>query len=417
MKISPEDPILTAYALGELAESSRAEVEAALLKDESLAREGAAISAFASFISETLKEEEHTLGEARTEEIFKAGRRPDAAVLVLEYRRKSRRQSIVALLGVAAVVVAGFVGLSRLGTNGPALSGAGEVAGMAVSADDERSSQVSDSSDSTALENSSEAHELRDLNGENLPSSGVGHSQVLPNQVESLDASFVERALSETGGLPERSRFKIGAWVNAGTSISEPRLVVAELAVHAELGPCPWSEKKKLLLLSLRPRDGQEATIKTLLNLNPERVISASLLGSEGRASGVGKSEWDKEWDKDSTAPESGVISEERVFLYELELRPGEAQVGSVDLEVQDEAAGYLPLATSARAAEDLSDDFVMACLFAQFAKWGQSEERHLEALQALASTARELLGRVTDEKARYALDMILLCEEFLKGA
>ncbi len=370
MKISPEDPILTAYALGELDESSRASVEAAFAKDEALALEGAKIASLAGFMSETLQGESFSLGDERRDEILKAGRLPDADVLVLDHRRRSRRQSLLALVGVAAVVVAGFVGLSKLGTSGPSASGSGEAASGA------------------------DFPKVEGLGGETSEVTlQSGHS------VKAVDPSFVERTLNEKGDLPERDRFQLAEWINAGALSSEPLLTVNNIGAYAELGPCSWDERKSLLLVNLRSLDGKKASVKAKLNFNSERVKSSTLLGSV-------KSATDGEL-------QTGVMESEQSCLYELDLLPGEGQVGSLDLDVADEAAGYLPLSNASR--ENLSDDFVMARVFAEFAQWGKSEARDPEALRATATSARSLLGRVTDEKARYALDMILLAEESLK--
>jgi anti-sigma factor RsiW len=105
MKITAEDPVLTAYALGELDEPTRASVKAAMAQDESLAREGEAITSLGGLLTQTFQGEGFSLGEERRAEILKAGRRPDADVLVLDHRKRSRRQSFMVVAGVAAVVV------------------------------------------------------------------------------------------------------------------------------------------------------------------------------------------------------------------------------------------------------------------------------------------------------------------------
>ncbi|MFT7445081.1 MAG: hypothetical protein ACI9AF_001996, partial [Granulosicoccus sp.] len=58
--------------------------------------------------------------------------------------------------------------------------------------------------------------------------------------------------------------------------------------------------------------------------------------------------------------------------------------------------------------------DFSTVSLLTEFARWGASESRETEILEGLAKRAESLLGKVTDEKTRYALDMILLSKESL---
>ncbi len=383
MKISPEDSVLTAYTLGELDASSRSSVEAALAKDDVLAQEEAAISSLAGLLNETLQGETLSLGESRHEEILKAGRRPDADILILDHRRRSRRQSLIAVVGVAAVVVAGFYGLSRFETVGPKVTGSSDVA-----------SAGGNGGETSALPS-------QPVLPNGVAVQGGGSSQVLPLDVKSADPSFVEKTLAETGALPLAESFQIESWVNAGGLSSAPLLTVGNVGAYTELGPCPWDEGKALLLVNLRIMNGMESSVRAALNFSPERVESALLLGSFDLSK--------------SATPQSGVIQGEQTYLYQIELRPGYELVGSLDLEVEDHATGYLPLLTMPRAEASVSSDFAAVCVFAEFAQWGASESRDPAILRKLASTTRSLLSEVTNEKTRYALDMVLLSEESLK--
>ncbi|MEN8775196.1 MAG: hypothetical protein ABF382_16745, partial [Akkermansiaceae bacterium] len=115
MKMTPDDPALTAFVLGELSEVESAAVERAVNSDEDLLKEKEVLSSLSGLLSDTLGTGSLSLGEERIAEIHKAGQRPDSDVLVLDHRRRSRRQSFLAVAGVAAVVVAGFVALSQSG--------------------------------------------------------------------------------------------------------------------------------------------------------------------------------------------------------------------------------------------------------------------------------------------------------------
>ena len=279
------------------------------------------------------------------------------------------------------MVVAGFVGLSRFQTTGPGASGTGEAA------------NAGGNTPITSMENS-------------LPSAGelvlqTGEFGVLPLTVKAADPSFIEKALSETGALPSSDQFKVGEWVNAGVLGASPLLTVANVGVYAELGPCSWDRSQALLLVNLKSMDKKGAPVKATLNLNPEKVESSKLLGA------VTSSHLEKQ--------ESSLLSDDQTLLYQIKLLPGSEPVGSLDLNVEGEATGYLPLLNTPRTEERISDDFAMASVFAEFAQWGASEKRHPAALNRLAVSARELLGKVSDQKARYALDMILLSEESLE--
>ena len=385
MKISPEDPITTAYALGELDDSSRALVEEAYAKDEKLAAEGAAISSLASLMTETLQGESHSLGEARRDEIFKAGRRPDANVLVLDHKRRSRRQSIMAVIGVAAVVVIGFVGLSRFQTSGSNHGASGEVA------------NGSGGSDQSSLP----GNEGEDQSGSTPSDEGSDMgSVILQLDREPIDLSFVERSLSENGALPAREQFSVGGWANAGAVVSPPVLKLANLGVYIELGPCSWDDQKSLLLVSLRSLDGKDVSVKATLNFNPDSVLSSHLLGSRESSP--------------TELSQASVMKQDQTFLYLVELLPNLESVGAIDLLVQNDLNGYLPLVDLLREEDEVTDGFRQARVLVEYAQWGASEARDLETLRRLAMEAKDLLGRVSDERARYALDMILLSEESL---
>jgi len=385
MKISPEDPITTAYALGELDESSRALVEEAYAKDEKLAAEAAAISSLASLMTETLRGESHSLGEERRDEIFKAGRRPDANVLVLDHKRRSRRQSIMAVIGVAAVVVIGFVGLSRFQTSGSNLGGSGEVT-SGGGGSDQSSLPVKEGEEKLTSSPSGEGSDQG--------------SVTLQLDREPIDFSFVERSLSENGALPAREQFSVEGWVNAGVIASPPMLKLANLGVYTELGPCSWDEQKSLLLVSLRSLDGKDVSVKATLNFNPDSVLSSHLLGSSESPA--------------AELSQASVMKSDQTFLYLVELLPNLESVGTIDLRVQDDLDGYLPLVDLLRDEGELSDDFLQVRVLAEYAQWGASEARDPETLRRLANEAKDLLGRLDDARVRYALDMILLSEESL---
>jgi hypothetical protein len=373
MKITAEDPVLTAYALGELDEPTRASVKAAMAQDQSLAREGEAITSLGGLLTQTFQGEGFSLGEERRAEILKAGRRPDADVLVLDHRKRSRRQSFMVVAGVAAVVVAGFMGLSQLGTEGPGGANTTDAAG---------GGSVGPTDSNLA-------------GGVMVP---TGDSVQLPLNVKAADPTFVEISLAETGKIPPADKFQVEGWTNAARVVSAPSVTVSNVGVYAELGPCAWDEKSTLLLVNLRTLDGKEASLKATLNFNPERVKSSRLLGAAGFDG--------------STTPQSGVIKGDQTFLYQVELLPGLEQVGSLNLEIEDEVPGYLPLSASPK--EEGSIDFSTVSLLTEFARWGASESRETEILEGLAKRAESLLGKVTDEKTRYALDMILLSKESL---
>ena len=89
--MTPDDPALTAFVLGELSEDEVANTNRALNCDENLLEEKDTLTALTGMLSDLLAGGSYTLGEERITEIHKAGQRPDSNVLVLENRRRSRQ--------------------------------------------------------------------------------------------------------------------------------------------------------------------------------------------------------------------------------------------------------------------------------------------------------------------------------------
>lgn len=386
MKMTPDDPALTAFVLGELSEIESAAVERAVNSDEDLLKEKEVLSSLSGLLSDTLGTGSLSLGEERIAEIHKAGQRPDSDVLVLDHRRRSRRQSFLALAGVAAVVVTGFVALSQFGVDQPTGTvvvdgGGGKGGGIP--------------------EGATPAGGSKDLPGEVKISSSDGVA--VPLGISKADPSFVERSLLADGKLPARHQFKVADWVNLGVVDFDPLLEMAELEGYFESGPCPWDSTKSLWMINLRSLDGREVSPTTKLVFDPELVASARLVGG-GRT-------------PETEAPNKGRFSSSQILLYELEVKKDEGQLGSFSISADVGEGGYVPIYGSERIEEDSSAGFRSAVVLGGFARWAASESRNTEILIRLAHEARELLAleEVTDESCRYALDMILQSEETLR--
>lgn len=377
MKLTPDNPSLTAFVLGELNESDTAATAKLLASDPDLAKEGDRISAMAGLLSDTLSAENLSLGDSRHQEIFKSGYRPDAKVLVLDHKKRSRRQSFLAVAGVAAVVVTGFIVLSQFGVDGP---GAGT-----------NGSDFAGSGASLA--------EGKPGDGVTMPSDDS--SVTLPMNLGFAVPAMVEESLTRNDTLPDADQFDVASWVNLTQHTKQPEVIVGGIEVYTELGSCPWNSGKSLLMVNLRSGDDVKVPVLAELNLDPARVKSAQLVG--GNESGA-------------VIPASGgELEGSRTWLYELELVLGDEKIGVLNLDVSrvDGAhSGHLPLATDPSLNRDVSTDFAVARTLAGFAKWGSSKERNFEQLEEIANAARQLLVEVKDGKIRYALDAVLLAEE-----
>lgn len=390
MKIKSDDPVLTAYVLGELDEKTKVRISRALNTDSSLKEEEAQLSALSGLLEGTLGLERLSLGKDRIAEIHRAGQRPDPELLVLEHRKRTQRRALTAAAGVAALVVVGFILLSQSGNkSGSSLAGgdvAGEGAGMGLSG-------------GTVIPGDSP-----DLPGVISPAKdGVAG---LPMTVGQADPSMVERALAATGSLPPQDRFKVADWINLGRVGVPPASsqVVAtdleDLRVLWELGPCSWNPSAALLMIHLRPAGGKEVAVEAGLDLDPGQVKEVRLTGGAGEA---------------GEAPvSSDSIASPRTFLYELDLIDDPGEFGSLQVKVREGKWQEIPLTGPIEDEKKVSLAFATARILGDFARWGASEGRDRETLVRLSREAKELLVQVNDESTRYALDMILITEETL---
>lgn len=378
--MTPDDPTLTAFVLGELSEDEMAETNRALECDKNLFEEKETLTALTGLLSDLLGAGSYTLGEERVAEIHKAGQLPDSNVLVLEHRRRSRRQSFFAMGGVSAVVLAGFVALYQFEVGGP--------------------NSVGDSSGYKVAGKATPAGRSEHLPGEVvIPST---NELAIPLGISKADPSFVERALLADGELPEREEFKIADWVNLGVVKFEPSVVMTDLEAYSEGGPCPWDSTKSLWMVIFRSVDGRMISPAAKVVFDPEIVVSAQLLGGrETRKTGSLKS---KEFNSS------------QIFLYELEVKKEGHQLGGVSITTQRGESGYIPIHSPRHAQQSNTVGFRTAVVLGGFARWAASDSREEMTLVLLAREARDLIGReeVTDVSCRYALDVILQSQETL---
>ena len=299
---------------------------------------------------------------------------------MLVHRSRSRRQSFLAVGGVAAVVFAGFLALSQFDGGQPNI--------------------VVDGNEGRVVEKGTPAGVSESLSGELELLSGDG--MVIPLGLSKADPSFVERALLAKGELPEPEKFRIADWVNLSVVEFEPLISMRELEAYSECGPCPWDSTKSLWMIRLCSVNGRMISPAAKVVFDPEFVTSAHLVGG-GETGGGG-------------AFKSKGFDSSQIFLYELETTTEGDQLGGFSITNNQGESGYLPILSPQQIKESPTVGFRVAVVLAGFARWAGSDTRETETLSGLAREARELITReeVTDISCRYALDVILQSEETL---
>lgn len=394
MKITSNDPRLTAYAMGELSAAESERVRAALEADAGLRSEFESMQSLMSLLSGSLAGEQLNLGMERRAEIHASGKRPDTGVLVMKYQRRSRWQSFAAVAGVAVMVSFGFYLLSNTRVSGGVgiadmdagsisvgntLSNRGASGAVAASSDVKEGAAQRASKDRDGAVISGELRRLTRSTALDVPV--VGRAD-LPAFQRDLEGGRV-------------SQLRVEELVNILNDLQAPSVQLEGVGLHAEFGSCPWSDDLGLLLVVFRDlvADGVSPQIDARLILEHPRVSSVRLVAGVEEEGVV--SQWQSVPDGQSVA-----------VLYEIGLNAGEGRFAAIDLTVNEQSA-FLPIVDE---GGDSSLEFRVAGVLARFGKWTETQDR--EVLMSLADEARELLERVSDASARYALDLILVTAE-----
>jgi len=350
------------------------------------------LTALANLLGSSLGAGALSLGSERREEIFQAGRRPDGDVLVLENQKQARKHRFKVFAGAAAAVALGFVFLNRTQVDTPTLAGAeGETIGLGAPA--AAAAQIVSDIEAPA--------------GNEITVEEVSTLQ-LPLELPELDSEAVRSWLYE-----EKKILPVGlnsslAWINTVTPTAEPQLKIDGLGLSAELGRCSWDDSKTLLLVtvqSLRSSDEKSHSLQGSLELEGERVSTASLISEGGGALGAQEM---------SNLP----AGEARLLIYELALKDGSGRPGAIHLDTilrtGSEQNAYLPIPETISSTPGA--DLEKASLMAAFAHWNQTKGS-LEELHQLAKSAERLYPatNVNQDQTRTALDLILLARDFIK--
>lgn len=380
MKIMTDDPILTSYVLDELSASDAKQVSLAIENDRSLKAEVAGLREMAAFLGGALEGGSFSLDEKRREEIFKEGSRPDAKILVLDHRRRARRQSIYAMAGVAAVVVLVFyvLGQMRVEKAEGVMAGGPDGSGAIPTA----------------------------------AASGGGIAQ----SGGRAEPSALMHSLNSGDGMPSVDHFEVKAWINAAMPSGEADLTLGGVNVMTEVAPLSRSGamnvSKASLLVNLNRSTPRAERVKALLKFDPKVVEKVRLVGG------------DEDTLSDMILFDGSDLGSQ-TRLYEIDLMEGAGleALGQLVLEIDDvrdgrpvtrEGALYLQV-DPAKASPSV--DFKTALVLADFAEWGNSADRADYDLNQLAERARSLMTEVKRSQTRRALDAILVADEFVNSA
>lgn len=337
-RIHPEDPCVTAYALGELSRTERLEVERAAMLNPELQVALDEAAQLSEMLGGVFGESCLELGADRREAIRRAGRHPD--VHELPSARPMRRwgRTVTVLSAAAALVVGGLwvlqeIPVSRIDPDGgeivatdddtmmrillapvdhsrvvrgpqtnpvppvrPSAEGVPDItadpqfAAMTTLLREDPDAffqNVQEAAMSTPMRDLAKLPELVDNNYVFTRDAGRA---VVP--IVSGRASFplVERFVRGENRLPPRNMVRIEELINHVVYEDEGDAEADGIRLGAELVRCPWDDSRLLLGVLLR-NDSEEILpldSKLSLDVKPEAVRSYRLVGYAEAGTGVG---------------------------------------------------------------------------------------------------------------------------------
>ena len=304
MKITPDDPRLSAYLLGELDAAGAAEIERATAADPALRVAMKELERCTSLLGDVLAPPGPSrLRETQRRAILRAVAEADAPANVtpLPARRRSWRPLLTGLGAAAAVAVAALI-TGRVGTPGEGGTLPQEVALLPLPGPEAGTGVTGVASGPGGSTGNAVRHlqesagtyfgeVARHLESGPLPGShqlaatadcadfSTRPAMRLPVVLGTGSAVWVRRWIREKGSLPPRDAVRVEELVNSITLPTRP-LGQEGFGIGIEELPCPWNPAGNLIAVAIRSESGCSDLEITWESDAPRRVI-----GSFGRRS------------------------------------------------------------------------------------------------------------------------------------
>ena len=284
MKLTPEDPRLSAYLLGELPPAEAAAVERAISADPALRLSFGDLKKVASFLEGSLSSTPPGLRPAQREAILKAGRHADSEGKVVEFASAKRgARPWLATFGAAAAVVLAVTVASKVAGPGKRVAGADEVATeislLPLPGPRGEGGSTTAGGGETGRVDASQAKQLQDNPAAFLEtvSRQLSHNPLpdpdrlpalkplpplasaleidLPVLVGHASYGWVRGWIRDRAALPPRQAVRIEELVNTFPLPVEPLEIVAS---RIETAACPWNPETVLVAATLHGPKGKE---------------------------------------------------------------------------------------------------------------------------------------------------------------
>lgn len=307
MKMTPEDPRLSAYLLGELSADDAAEVDRAAASDPVVRVSLDELQKTMDFLSGSLGGlAEPKLRPAQRQSVLRAGRDADQAGTVVELvsAKRNMRPWITGLAAAAAVTFAALL-LNQVGggSGGPTSEWADEIALLPMPGPDagegltspakgspaevEMARQMNQRGSAFLGEVARKLEEVRLPEVDRLPAPtglcnfSISTSLRLPIVVGKSSPVWVNRWMQENQELPPKRLVRVEEFVNA-VSLRTTQ-VIGGIKVGYEAMDCPWNPESKLVAVQMETfekKDVRDLEVRTLCEL-PRRVLGSFVRRSD----------------------------------------------------------------------------------------------------------------------------------------
>ncbi|WP_353566797.1 VWA domain-containing protein [Haloferula sargassicola] len=379
MKLLPDDPRLTAYALGELDDDESRRVERAVAADPALRISLDEIERTCGFMSDVFG----AAGEARLRPsqrraVLKASE-PEPAVV----RKSPAWKPWLVALGAAAAVVLAAVMLGQLGAGrkspGTMLEAVALLPAPGPSSGSTRVASGGEETTAPSGSGGAPGDRFRELAKKisqaplpvrsalpattDLAGFSAGSELRLPVVTGTGSAVWVRRWIEERGMLPPRDAVRVEEMINSQTLPMKPLGDQLEAGVASM--PCPWAPDRWLVGISLRaPEREVQGLVLRSLSERPRRVVGSYVTRS------------------DAALPTTLPAGRSQLVLMEFS---GEGALGTVELS---DAAGH---AFSLEIPEEKPDPAMLrAATQAAFGLWLRDEEVSADDLKKLLERTRD---------------------------
>lgn len=390
MKLHPEDPRLTAYALGELGPDDAAAVAQATAADPALQTKVAEMETIQQFLTDRLTQPARQLLPRQRENIRRSAREAGSTGKVISFSSAGDflKPWLIPAAAAAVLALTTFILIRRPGESPAPLaskSPAPVAAPVPVPVAPVAPIPPSPQPDPPVLVQRGPVAaadfptlDLPVLAGKsNLASisKSIRDEQILPPhqavRLEEILNSFQLRL----NGVAAIARSAANTWHPDARDSGMSRYAAT---LTTEMIACPWKPSATLLLISIRGNAQSDCTVKIAYHANPENVFRYRLLGFAPLAEpATGK------------LPSKLAANSSTTLAIEIEPSKPGSPLGSLEWSTDDKPAPPIPLVHK-RDAEP-SDDARFAALVCTFAQWLAGEQAGIIDADIVSALAREI--------------------------